>query len=259
MSRAINAINAVTLGTATARGILDGVYPFRALGYNGDVNGTREDMWTAGGDYVFPVAAMQMNIVSDSADDDAAGTGARTVYIHYLDSSFREKDHVFTMNGITAVVGPADIYRVNHMEVLTAGTGSHAAGNILLTNTAGTVTYSRIGANGNMALQAIYTIPAMIEDGTPITIGYITGWDVGVAGTTAGKGLVGYLRATNSYHNILTPGIFHFKDISMIADGSAPMEFDSPIPCIAGTDIKISAIGQTTNCVCTGHFEGWLE
>lgn len=249
----------LTMAESISRGDIPKAYKFSSLGYNGDINGTREDIWTAGGDYVFPSAAMQMNIVSDSAADAAAGTGARTVKIHYLNDAFKEKEHTFTMNGITPVAGPTDAYRINHCEVMTAGSGVHAAGNITVTNTAGTVTYARIEANGNVALQAIYTVPSMMEDGTPITHGYITGWDVGSAGAAAAKGITGYCRATADYHGNLTSGIFHFKDITMTSDANSPMNFDFPVKCPSGTDIKISAIGHTTNCIVAGHFEGWLE
>lgn len=241
------------------KGDVSGRYPFRALGYNGNINGTREDMWSVGGDYIFPAIAQQVKIVSDSASDTVAGTGARTVDIHYLDSAFKEKEHTFTMNGITAVNGPTDVYRINYCEVMTAGSGKVAAGNITVTNMAGTETYCKIDANDNVALQAIYTIPSQTIDGYPISYGYITGWDVGVAGTTAGKAIMAWLRVTANKHADPTTGIFHFKDITMTSDGSSSMEMVVPIRCPVGSDIKISATGQTTNSVCAGHFEGWLE
>lgn len=241
------------------KGIIAGRYPFRALGYNGNVNGTREDMWTVGGDYVFPTVAQQVKIVSDSASDTAAGTGARTVDIHYLNFALEEKEYTFTMNGITAVNGPTDVYRVNYFEVMTVGTGNVAAGNIIITNMAGNETYGKIEANSNVALQAVFTIPTQTAEGKPIGSGYITGWDVGVAGSTAGKAIIAWLRVTANKHADLTTGVFHFKDITMVSDGSSPMEMVVPIRCPAGADIKISIIGQTTNNVCAGHFEGWLE
>src|SRR3990167_2288436 len=263
MGTIINGID-VPLGIpiGAARRSIPGIYPFRSLGYNGDIDTTREDMWTPGGDYVFPTEAIQINIVSSSANDAAAGTGARTVDIHYLNTSFVEKNHTYTLNGVTAVTGPTDFYRLNHMEAMTAGSGAVPAGNISLTNTAGTVTYGYIAAGGNVALQAIYTVPSIAKVNgftSPVTHAYITQWGAGANVAAAGKSVRAHLRATIDKHGNLSPGIFHFYSISMVSDGSVLQDFNIPVRCPSGTDIKISAIGAVADNICSGFFEGWLE
>lgn len=61
-------------------GQVPGYRRITALGNNPDVDtGIHEDIWTGGGLYPWMTAATSLEIVSDSANDTAAGTGARTV------------------------------------------------------------------------------------------------------------------------------------------------------------------------------------
>ena len=45
----------------------------------------------------------QMSLVSTSASDASAGSGARTVDVHYLDNLGAEQHEIVTMNGLTPV------------------------------------------------------------------------------------------------------------------------------------------------------------
>ena len=107
---------------------------FRILGYNGAIGTSLEDVWEAGGSYVFPAAGgIQMEVISGSADDDGdpAGTGIQTVDIHYLDADHAEQSETVTLNGLTAVATTAtDILRVNEFHASAVGSGGVAAGNI---------------------------------------------------------------------------------------------------------------------------------
>lgn len=49
--------------------------PWSKIGFNGDIGTSEEDLWTAGGTYVWPTAEMQMQAVSTSAKD----VGARAI------------------------------------------------------------------------------------------------------------------------------------------------------------------------------------
>ena len=55
-----------------AEGNVSGHESWTKIGYNGDVDVGTEDMIAQGGTYVFPAAAIQMDIVSSSAEDDPA-------------------------------------------------------------------------------------------------------------------------------------------------------------------------------------------
>lgn len=226
----------------------------RQLGYNGDVDNVREDMWELGGVYAFPTEPIQMQVVSSAAADAAAGTGTRTVEIMYLDTNYAEQKETVILNGVTPVSTVAtNILRINNFHVLTSGSGMVSAGNISLQAVGGAVNYGYIAATGNQQLQAIYTVP----DGKTL---YLTSWDVGAGGGVGGKFVVFTLRVTVTPDGALTPGLFHFKDISIAQDGGNFHEFEEPIKCPGRSDIKISAISDTaSSAVCGAHFEGWLE
>ena len=57
-----------------AFGEIAGVTPWSKLGFNASLTTVEEDIWSAGGLYVFPTAATAMEVVSSSATDNDAGT-----------------------------------------------------------------------------------------------------------------------------------------------------------------------------------------
>lgn len=227
---------------------------FTQLGYNSDVDSIREDLWEVGGIYVFPPAGgIQMAIVSSSASDGAAGIGARTVDIYYLDHLYREQSETLTLQGLTPVnTAATNILRVQDIHVMTVGSNGVSVGNLSLRDIAGVTTYGYIGANGNAARQAIFTVPA----GKTL---YMTEWTVG-AGSSAGNRLGEFtLRATTTHDDELTAGVFHFKATAIVQDGSLTMPFCVPIKCVATTDVKISVVSDSTNVITTGYMCGWME
>ena len=134
-----------------AEGHIGGHYPLHIFGYNGDLDNVREDVWEAGGRYVFPAAAgIQMQFDSTSVEDDIltggaiAGTGVHKILLHYLDANLAEQTEEVTLNGQGEVNTTAEnIRRVQSMHVTEAGTGAAAAGTITLKNTGATVKIGR--------------------------------------------------------------------------------------------------------------------
>ena len=94
--------------------------------------------------------AVKLDIVSASADDAAAGTGARTVGIFGISATaaagtFSYFEETVTLAGATPVTTARYYKRVITMRVLTAGSGGVAAGAITLSETGGTTnTYATI-------------------------------------------------------------------------------------------------------------------
>lgn len=74
-------------------------------GFNPDIDSgsVPEDVWPQGGTIAFPSAAAVVDIVSTSALDTAAGTGARTITVLGVDGNFDIISEVVTMNGLTPV------------------------------------------------------------------------------------------------------------------------------------------------------------
>ena len=129
-------------------------------------------VWDNGGDFPFLTAAETLDIVSDSADDASAGSGARTLLVYGLDSDYLEVSELVTLNGLTPVTTTQTFLRVYRALVVTSGTNSGLTG-----NNAGTITISghtttqvqaKILPNNGQTLMAVYTIPAG-------KTGYVTG------------------------------------------------------------------------------------
>jgi hypothetical protein len=128
-----------------------------------------------------PATNKTIQIISDNVADAAAGTGARTVRVYYLDQAGAEHYADYTLNGNTAVVNAdkkdgvvtgaaiVDCWRVQYLAVLTAGSGGVNAGGISVNdstqayttgipNTA-TLVYGFMAAGFNISHHGMYTVP----------------------------------------------------------------------------------------------------
>ncbi len=132
-------------------------------GYNADVDAA-EDIVEQGAAYAgFPAsgAAETLNIVSDSASDAAAGTGATSLLIKGLDANWEEVEITVAPNGTTPVITTQTFRRVNEVIVVGAGSGGANAGTITIKhNTTTTNIFAVITAGANKAQTATYTVPA---------------------------------------------------------------------------------------------------
>lgn len=147
------------------------------FGFNGGITSTFEAAWPESATYAPLSTAMSTPYCASSdntADVSPSGTGARTITVTGIDTSFAAFSEVITMNGQTSVnmVTP-NVLLINTMEVTTAGSGGGNAGIIRCgtgTNTAGVpaVVHSHLPANsatgvatyGNKTASFIYGIPA---------------------------------------------------------------------------------------------------
>lgn len=145
-----------------ALGMVPGHRRVSLYGNNPDVDtGTEpEDVWSGGGLYPWLTAAASLEIVSTSAADAAAGTGARTVVIQGLDVNYAEVTQVVTLNGLTAVPIPTQLFRINGASVVTVGTGQTNAGTLTIRNAGAGATRGVIPIGFGLLRQAVYTVPA---------------------------------------------------------------------------------------------------
>lgn len=179
--------------------------------------------------YTEQASNAQRSIVSASANDTAAGTGARTVKITYLDSSgngpFTE---TVTLNGVTAVNTIAiNICFIEKMEVVTAGSGGVNAGIISLkaTTGGGGATIGTIAAGDNATRWAHHYVPVS-------TTCSITSLWAGHNGTVVGSGGVFFIKA-------LTIGVANSVD-QQVTDSFRLYGQSSSIQRTYGTPIKIT-------------------
>ena len=158
---------------AASLGYLQGTGRVATLGNNPDIDtGTQpEDVWAGaslgtlnGIDHRFipiPVSAVSMEVVSDNANDTAAGTGARTVVVNYLTSDYTAKSVVLAMNGLTPVALPEPALRVNTLAVVTTGTrGNNNLGNISVRLAGGLgATYKYLTPGVGFERSSLFTVP----------------------------------------------------------------------------------------------------
>lgn len=142
-------------------GLVSGATRVAALGNNPDVDTAAvEDVWSGGGAYPWMTGATSLEIVSDSANDAAAGTGARTVLINGLDANYVAVAQTITLNGTNAVAIPTQLFRINSALIVSAGSGKVNAGTITIRNSGGGSTRAIIPVGYGITRQAVFTVPA---------------------------------------------------------------------------------------------------
>lgn len=149
-------------GAALGLGMLYHQTRVTALGHNPsiDIAGAPADVWEGGGAYPFQAAATQLEVLSASANDTAAGTGARSVTIVGLDANYKQITEVVILNGTTLVPTVNLFLRVNVFNITSAGSGEVNAGDITLRVVSAGATQGVIKANYGFGRSCIYTVPA---------------------------------------------------------------------------------------------------
>lgn len=143
-------------------GLVPGLTRVTALGNNPDVDtGTiPEDVWSGGGLYPWMTASTALEIVSTNANDTAAGTGARTVLVQGLDINYIEVSQTITLNGVTPVALPQNLFRINNALIASAGSGETNTGIINIQDAGAGTIRAIIPAGYGITKQSIYTVPA---------------------------------------------------------------------------------------------------
>lgn len=131
-----------------------------AQGENGDVNNPGfETIGQSLAGWSPMTAADVLEVVSNNADDAAAGTGARTILVEGLDANYDYQREIITLNGTSDVNTTSTWRAVNSARVLTAGSGGTNAGLITIEqDTGNSVQQAMIGGQARAA-SAHYTVP----------------------------------------------------------------------------------------------------
>lgn len=108
-----------------------------------------------------PTGAESWEMVSSSVDDDfPAGTGARTVFVTYIDTNNDIATVGVDLDGTTPVsLGAIRMNFILFMEVYAGGSLGVSAGNIDLRIAGGGAVYERISAGGNRSLTCRWMVP----------------------------------------------------------------------------------------------------
>jgi len=177
------------LFTTRAPKLVKGV---RQIGHHDGINSSDMpvDIWAYGGRYPFPTSVQTTTIVSDVAEDNAAGGGARAVEIHGLDSNYSEISETVTMTGTTAIVMANKYLRINEIEVSGVGSAEWNMGNISVAHGATTIGY--IHSGGGHCEAAIYTVSADYDFAT------VEGWYASLYGILTPSAHMEFQTRTNS-------------------------------------------------------------
>lgn len=104
------------------RGDIKHIVPWEKFGHNPAVGTSHEDVWINGDTYQWPTTPQTLEVISTSANDTAAGTGARSVRIIGLDQDWNEIEETVATNGTSASAATVNQFiRVNRAYVQDAG------------------------------------------------------------------------------------------------------------------------------------------
>jgi hypothetical protein len=239
-----------------AHGFIPGSQEIIKMGYIEGVNNAFQDIWTHGGTYVWPVAQQQMEVVSSSANDTAAGTGARSITFVYLDNTFAQHTETVTLNGVTPVLTVAtNIYRINSFLVATAGSDKVADGNIDIRNATDHATvYSEIMAGYNRDRNSMITVPA----GKTLYIEELSFSAASDGGTFTTRFT---LEATyNDVTGVVTTLFYPYAEYVTLYVGQIDV-FAEPLKLPAGTDLRIRVVtsNDSSNSTANVVYRGWWQ
>lgn len=223
------------------------------FGYNTDVDantGPDEDIIAAGGDQFFSetvIAAANIDIVSSSADDAPAGTGATAITIEGLDGDYREISETVELNGTTDINPTLDYLRIQRAYVAGVGTNGTNAGTITIDD--GTSTMAQIIAGFGETSQAAYTTPANYS------AGWLLAFDCMIAATANAyaEGILQYRCNCNSAWRTLY--VFN-----VTADAQYVRQFTMPIYLAPRSDTRLRIFdASANNLAIAGSLEIYLE
>ncbi len=204
-----------------------------------------EDVWSGTGDFPFQAAAAATTIVSASASDTAAGTGARTVYIEGIDANNNILTETVSLNGATPVNLVGVYLRINSAKIMTAGSGETGAG--LITIKQSSTEIAEIEAGQGRARMAVFTPP------NNLNVWRIKKWSAHSGTPTAG--IVVFSLQTRK-----TAGVWNERATLAVHNTAAPsaqLEFVSGIFLDAGEDVRVRATSTADNIDVYSDVEIW--
>ena len=133
-------------------------------GQNPTASTTAQPVWgVTSTQYVQLLTGTALGIISSSANDAAAGTGAQTVLVNAIDGNYDPVSEIISPVGVTETpLVNTSLIAVNSTKVLTAGSGLTNAGNIDIRAISGDLIKSRIQSAVTAVGQSqdfIYTMP----------------------------------------------------------------------------------------------------
>lgn len=197
-----------------------------------------------------PTTAVRFEALSASANDTSAGSGARTVMITGLDSTWSLTAETVTMNGVTPVASVGTFFRIFKAETMTVGTyGAVNAGNITVRAFGGGSTFAQIDAGNSQSFTSHFTVPAGYY-------GAITG-----ANLSADSSKIVSVRVLSRDNAQNTTAPFSPVNLTQFYEGMTGVnhfDYDPPIFITPTTDVWITAKVATGTASVSAEYWGWV-
>lgn len=217
------------------------------------------DIWGESGLYPWVTggAAISMEIVSTSANDTAAGTGAQSITVSGLDFAGNEISETKATNGLTAVALTNQYYRINSIAIAAVGSGLRNLGKIIVRDAGGgtirqTIPIASVAdLSPGISKGSQYTVPAghtlLIYD-IDLQINSSAG------GGTRGADMLFYIRSGASNAPVRLTRTLSATDVS-----AKSLDPKTRVTIPAGTDFQLRC-GYTSNAgmIISGSWEGLL-
>lgn len=144
-----------------ALGLRQGKNLWHKWGYNNDVDvGAEEIVWSEGGSFTFLTTASTLSLVSTSANDVDAGTGAHGMVLYGIDADRRSQVEVVLLNGLTPVVTTSTWLGINRVALFRSGSGQVNEGKITATAVTGGSIQAAVPAGEGTTQQTMFFVQA---------------------------------------------------------------------------------------------------
>lgn len=231
-------------------GLIDGYSYIEKFGANFSIGADLETIWAQGGKYTFLSNAAVVyadTIVADDGEDKSDGTGARTVLVEGLDSSYHAVSETLTVGGAASTTQFLRVFRIS---VATAGSVGTNTKPILISTDAngtgtvlGTIATHGSGSNEEGFGQSqigVYTIPAG-------KTGYLTQWTVGSTGTSACHAFLREYEQVNGQ-------IARTLDNLFFLNGLQTKHYTIPLRIPEKSDVEVQAYNTATGVAISTSF-----
>lgn len=232
-------------------GVIHGAQALDIVGVNAASTTSYETIWEESSAYSFLTSAMSSPYVSSSSTDDtSAGTGARTVRVSGVNTSFEAFTEDVTLNGQSSVsLTTTNVLAINKVEVLTAGSGGANAGIIRVgtgTNTSGVpaVKHAHMAVGMNVSHHGFYSVPA----DKAVLINMIS-----VQYGSNSTGVNSWKLLTSENLGLVKTPFFMYKEPYI----GRPLQFQVPLYLPEKTQFQVQARGGSAT-TCSVHINGIL-
>ena len=231
-----------------AAGSISGKESVTQAGRNDTISLEMETVWDGTGIYSYLTSASAVYVSSTSGNDTTTGTGARTVEIKGLDSSYNEVTE--TVN-VADTASSTQFLRVHSVRVKTVGSLGQADGEISVRSGAidsGTLLAQiqtigeGFGSSLGKSFMAVYTVPA----GKTAYLQQLNG------GSSRGSDTSFYVVSKTFGEDV-----FISQDIAISSGSGFGKDYKTPLQFTEKTDIEVRAISNNADSIgneCSAGF-----